>query len=86
MADKSSLDLTSSIVSSMTAVSSHTGFKSMLKFSLFASDLVGRVQIPVKELMENPNQMIRRADSLKGFEDQPVSLLCGALVRVPKHG
>ncbi|KAJ9109924.1 hypothetical protein QFC19_001905 [Naganishia cerealis] len=33
------------------------------------SDLVGRIQIPVSELMKNPNQMIRREDSLKGFED-----------------
>ncbi|ORX35103.1 hypothetical protein BD324DRAFT_582681 [Kockovaella imperatae] len=34
-----------------------------------ADDLVGRVQIPVTELMENPNQMIRREDGLMGFED-----------------
>lgn len=33
------------------------------------SDLVGRVQIPVAELMKTPNKMIRREDSLAGFED-----------------
>jgi hypothetical protein len=33
------------------------------------SDLVGRVQIPVAELMKTPNKMIRREDSLRGFED-----------------
>lgn len=33
------------------------------------SDLIGRVQIPVKQLMETPNKMFRRADSFKGFED-----------------
>lgn len=27
------------------------------------------MQIPVKELMENPNQMVRRTDDLMGFED-----------------
>ncbi|OXC65474.1 hypothetical protein AYX13_05483 [Cryptococcus neoformans] len=36
---------------------------------LSADDLVGRVQIPVDELMLKPNQMIRREDSLMGFED-----------------
>jgi Ca2+-dependent lipid-binding protein len=35
----------------------------------FFSDLVGRIQIPVKELMEKPNQMVRRDDKLMGFED-----------------
>ncbi|WWD22673.1 hypothetical protein CI109_107166 [Kwoniella shandongensis] len=34
-----------------------------------ADDLVGRVQIPVEELMQKPNTMIRREDSLMGFED-----------------
>ena len=34
-----------------------------------ADDLVGRVQIPVKELMLKPNTMIKREDSLMGFED-----------------
>ncbi|KAI5450049.1 hypothetical protein NCC49_003811 [Naganishia albida] len=34
-----------------------------------ADDLVGRVQIPVAELIKNPNQMLRREDKLKGFED-----------------
>lgn len=33
------------------------------------SDLIGRVQIPVSELMQEPNKMIRREDSLMGFED-----------------
>jgi hypothetical protein len=33
------------------------------------SDLVGRVQIPVEELIKNPNQVVRREDGLKGFED-----------------
>ena len=33
------------------------------------SDLVGRVQIPVAELMKTPNKMIRREDNLRGFED-----------------
>ena len=36
---------------------------------LTGSDLVGRVQIPVTELMSKPNQMHRREDSLMGFED-----------------
>lgn len=34
-----------------------------------ADDLVGRVQIPVEELMKSPNKMIRREDGLMGFED-----------------
>ncbi|ORY26481.1 hypothetical protein BCR39DRAFT_540905 [Naematelia encephala] len=34
-----------------------------------ADDLVGRVQIPVEELMLQPNEMHRRADHLRGFED-----------------
>nr|WVH01955.1 C2 domain-containing protein [Naematelia aurantialba] len=34
-----------------------------------ADDLVGRVQIPVEELMLQPNEMHRRADPLMGFED-----------------
>jgi len=33
------------------------------------SDLVGRIQIPVEELMLEPNTMHHRADSLMGFED-----------------
>lgn len=37
--------------------------------NMSADDLVGRVQIPIKELMETPNKMYRRSDSLKGFED-----------------
>ncbi|WVN87584.1 uncharacterized protein L203_102767 [Cryptococcus depauperatus CBS 7841] len=34
-----------------------------------ADDLVGRVQIPVAQLMKKPNVMIRREDKLMGFED-----------------
>ncbi|OCF41030.1 C2 domain-containing protein [Kwoniella heveanensis CBS 569] len=34
-----------------------------------ADDLVGRVQVPVEELMKSPNKMIRREDKLMGFED-----------------
>ncbi|WWC97592.1 hypothetical protein V866_004476 [Kwoniella sp. B9012] len=34
-----------------------------------ADDLVGRVQVPVEELMLNPNEMRRREDKLMGFED-----------------
>ena len=34
-----------------------------------ADDLVGRVQIPVEELMRQPNKMLRREDKLMGFED-----------------
>ncbi|KAK4688253.1 hypothetical protein P7C73_g1870, partial [Tremellales sp. Uapishka_1] len=34
-----------------------------------ADDLVGRIQIPVEELMKTPNKMFRREDSLMGFED-----------------
>ncbi|BEI79854.1 hypothetical protein CcaverHIS002_0103830 [Cutaneotrichosporon cavernicola] len=37
--------------------------------NMSADDLVGRVQIPIEELMSKPNQMYRREDSLKGFED-----------------
>jgi hypothetical protein len=33
------------------------------------SDLIGRVQIPVKELMATPNKMFDRSDKLVGFED-----------------
>ncbi len=33
------------------------------------SDILGRVTIPVAELIEKPNEMIRRTDSLQGFED-----------------
>ncbi|KAF8513153.1 hypothetical protein BU17DRAFT_77267 [Hysterangium stoloniferum] len=35
-------------------------------------DLIGRVQIPVKKLMENPNKTIQRTDNLTGFEDADV--------------
>ncbi|CCO32297.1 Meiotically up-regulated gene 190 protein [Rhizoctonia solani AG-1 IB] len=34
-----------------------------------ADDLIGRVQIPVKELISKPNEVIRRTDKLVGFED-----------------
>lgn len=34
-----------------------------------ADDLIGRVQIPVKQLMAEPNRMIDRTDKLVGFED-----------------
>ncbi|WWC90217.1 uncharacterized protein L201_005150 [Kwoniella dendrophila CBS 6074] len=34
-----------------------------------ADDLVGRVQVPVEELMLEPNTMKRREDKLMGFED-----------------
>ncbi|GMK56735.1 hypothetical protein CspeluHIS016_0305750 [Cutaneotrichosporon spelunceum] len=37
--------------------------------SLTADDLVGRVQIPIEELMSKPNKMYRREDKLKGFDD-----------------
>lgn len=33
------------------------------------SDLIGRVQIPVKQLMAKPNVMHERVDPLMGFED-----------------
>lgn len=33
------------------------------------SDLIGRVTIPVKELMAQPNKMFDRHDKLAGFED-----------------
>lgn len=33
------------------------------------SDLIGRVTIPVKELMSKPNQMFARRDGLAGYED-----------------
>lgn len=34
-----------------------------------ADDLIGRVQIPIEDLMKQPNKMMRREDGLKGFED-----------------
>jgi Ca2+-dependent lipid-binding protein len=34
-----------------------------------SSDLIGRVTIPVKELMSNPNEMFDRSDRLAGYED-----------------
>ncbi|KAG8694302.1 hypothetical protein FRC09_009939, partial [Ceratobasidium sp. 395] len=34
-----------------------------------ADDLIGRVQVPVKELMSKPNEVVRRTDKLVGFED-----------------
>ncbi|KAG8695995.1 hypothetical protein FRC08_007433 [Ceratobasidium sp. 394] len=34
-----------------------------------ADDLIGRVQVPVKELMSRPNEVVRRTDKLVGFED-----------------
>lgn len=33
------------------------------------SDLIGRVTIPVKEIMSKPNQMFDRSDHLSGYED-----------------
>jgi hypothetical protein len=39
-----------------------------LTWNLF-SDLIGRVRIPVKDLMATPNKMIDRSDKLVGFED-----------------
>ncbi|KAG8954346.1 hypothetical protein FRC03_011485 [Tulasnella sp. 419] len=37
-----------------------------------ADDLIGRVQIPVKELMKEPNVMKRRTDNLTGYENADV--------------
>lgn len=34
-----------------------------------ADDLIGRVEIPVKDLMKDPNKTFHRTDSLMGFED-----------------
>ncbi|KEP50963.1 hypothetical protein V565_070100 [Rhizoctonia solani 123E] len=34
-----------------------------------ADDLIGRVQVPVKQLMSKPNELIRRTDKLVGFEN-----------------
>ncbi|EGG02680.1 uncharacterized protein MELLADRAFT_49768 [Melampsora larici-populina 98AG31] len=34
-----------------------------------ADDLVGRVQLPVAEIMKNPNKSERRTDKLRGFQD-----------------
>ena len=34
-----------------------------------ADDLVGRVQLPVSEIIKNPNQLSRRTDRLQGFQD-----------------
>ncbi|KAH9449567.1 hypothetical protein Pst134EB_020390 [Puccinia striiformis f. sp. tritici] len=34
-----------------------------------ADDLVGRIEIPVRELIKNPNQMSRRTEKLQGFQD-----------------
>ncbi|QRV98489.1 C2 domain-containing protein [Ceratobasidium sp. AG-Ba] len=34
-----------------------------------ADDLIGRVQVPVKELISKPNEVVRRTDKLVGFED-----------------
>ena len=34
-----------------------------------ADDLVGRIEIPVAQLIENPNQISRRTDKLQGFQD-----------------
>jgi len=34
-----------------------------------ADDLVGRIEIPVSQLIENPNQLSRRTDKLQGFQD-----------------
>ena len=33
------------------------------------SDLIGRVQLPVQDLMQSVNKMTRRQDKLVGFED-----------------
>ncbi|CAE6468691.1 unnamed protein product [Rhizoctonia solani] len=34
-----------------------------------ADDLIGRVQVPVKQLMSKPNEVIHRTDKLVGFEN-----------------
>lgn len=34
-----------------------------------ADDLIGRVQVPLKEMINHPNQIRKRTDKLKGFED-----------------
>ncbi|WVQ82868.1 hypothetical protein IAT38_005004 [Cryptococcus sp. DSM 104549] len=62
---------TTALLLTMDEVKSQEDLAAMLWDSdkLSADDLVGRVQIPVKELMEKPNQMIRREDGLMGFED-----------------
>lgn len=36
---------------------------------LSADDLVGRVQVPVHDLMLKPNEMHHRTDKLMGFEE-----------------
>ncbi len=37
--------------------------------NMVCSDLIGRVQVPVKQLMKSLNKMTRRSDKLTGFED-----------------
>ncbi|EFP75040.2 uncharacterized protein PGTG_01633 [Puccinia graminis f. sp. tritici CRL 75-36-700-3] len=34
-----------------------------------ADDLVGRIELPVSQLIQNPNQLSRRTDKLQGFQD-----------------
>lgn len=34
-----------------------------------ADDLIGRVQVPVSEIIAKPNHIVRRTDALKGYED-----------------
>jgi Ca2+-dependent lipid-binding protein len=34
-----------------------------------ADDLVGRITVPLTELMRKPNEMVPRTDKLQGFED-----------------
>jgi len=42
---------------------------SRVEADLPSSDLLGRIQIPVKELMSTPNKMFDRVDPLVGFEN-----------------
>lgn len=34
-----------------------------------ASDLMGRIKIPVKDLIRTPNEIFHRTDTLMGYED-----------------
>ena len=44
-----------------------------------SDDLIGRVQVPVVELMLNPNQVHQKNDDLMGFEDAGQSFPLAAM-------
>lgn len=53
----------------MSRIHARSRFSNLTLIHFPSSDLIGRVQVPVKQLMSKPGEMIRRTDNLVGFEN-----------------